>query len=105
MHYVGSENTRLQKKVMIFISVALQPNSGLGSLVLDVAGSSAVRHTASSTLLKEWLDLGRGANYTKQTQETSIHICSGIRTRDPSNRAPADLRLRPHGYRNRLMTL
>ena len=34
---------------------------------------------------------------TQQTQETSIYALSGIRTRDPSNRAAADLRLRPHG--------
>jgi len=34
---------------------------------------------------------------TQQTQETSIHALSGIRTRDRSNRTAADLRLRPHG--------
>jgi len=33
--------------------------------------------------------------HTKK-HETSIHALSGIRTRDPSNREAADLRLRPH---------
>jgi hypothetical protein len=33
------------------------------------------------------------------TQETNIHALSGIRNRDPSNQAAADLRLRPRGYR------
>ena len=32
---------------------------------------------------------------TQQTQETNIHVLSGIRTRNPSNRAAADLRLPP----------
>jgi hypothetical protein len=36
-----------------------------------------------------------------QTQETNIHTLSGIQTRDPSNQAAADLRLRPRGYRGR----
>jgi hypothetical protein len=36
-----------------------------------------------------------------ETQETNIHALSGIRTRDPSNQAAVDLRLRPRGYRGR----
>jgi hypothetical protein len=36
-----------------------------------------------------------------ETQQTNIHAFSGIRTRDPSNQAAADLRLRPRGYRGR----
>jgi hypothetical protein len=39
--------------------------------------------------------------YNIETQETNIHALSGIRTRDPSNQAAADLRLRPRGYRGR----
>jgi hypothetical protein len=34
-----------------------------------------------------------------ETQETNIHALSGIRTRDPSNQAAEDLRLRSRGYR------
>jgi hypothetical protein len=40
-----------------------------------------------------------------ETQETNIHAFSGIRTRDPSNQAAADLRLRPRGYRGRLVNI
>jgi hypothetical protein len=36
-----------------------------------------------------------------ETQETTIHALSGIRTRAPSNQ---DLRLRPRGYRGRQTT-
>jgi hypothetical protein len=36
-----------------------------------------------------------------ETQKTNIHALSGILTRDPSNQAAADLRLRPRGYRGR----
>jgi hypothetical protein len=32
-----------------------------------------------------------------ETQETNIHALSGIRTRDSSNQAAAELRLRPRG--------
>jgi len=39
------------------------------------------------------------ANVTQQTQETTIHVLSEIRTGDPSIRATADLRDRPHGHR------
>jgi hypothetical protein len=41
------------------------------------------------------------AQHNIETQETNIHALSGIRTRDPSNQAAADLRLRPGGYRGR----
>jgi hypothetical protein len=33
-----------------------------------------------------------------ETQETNIHALSGIQTRDPSNQAAADLRLRPRKH-------
>jgi hypothetical protein len=39
-----------------------------------------------------------------QTQETNIHALSGIRTRDPSNHAVTDQRLRPRSHRDRLAT-
>jgi hypothetical protein len=39
--------------------------------------------------------------HNRETEETNIHTLSGIRTRDPSNQAAADLRLRPRGHRNR----
>jgi hypothetical protein len=49
--------------------------------------------------------VAKASTYTGQhnieTQETNIHALTGIRTRDPSNQAAADLRLRPRGYRGR----
>jgi hypothetical protein len=49
--------------------------------------------------------VAEASTYTGQhnieTQETDIHALSGIRTRDPSNQAAEDLRLRPRGYRVR----
>jgi hypothetical protein len=37
---------------------------------------------------------------TQQTQEADIHDFSGIRTRDLSKQATAELRLRPHDHRD-----
>jgi hypothetical protein len=37
-----------------------------------------------------------------QTQETKIHVPSGIQTRHPTNQAAADLRLRPRGHWDQL---
>jgi hypothetical protein len=42
---------------------------------------------------------GRYLNNTQQTQETTIHALSGIRTRDHSYQEAADPRLRARGYR------
>jgi len=61
------------------------------------------KHTPGSTPLYEWSArrTGRYLHNTQQTYQTDIHIFSGIRTRDPSNRANADLPLRPHSQRDR----
>jgi hypothetical protein len=40
---------------------------------------------------------------TQNSQETDIHASSGIRTRNPSKRAAADLRLRPRDHRHQLV--
>jgi hypothetical protein len=37
----------------------------------------------------------------QHSQETDIHDQGGIRTYNPSKRAPIDPRLRPHGHWNR----
>jgi hypothetical protein len=51
--------------------------------------------------------VAEASTYTGQhnieTQETNIHSLSDIRTRDPSNQAAADLRLRPRGHWDRLI--
>jgi hypothetical protein len=49
--------------------------------------------------------IGHYLHNTQQTQETNIRVLSGIRTRDPSTRAAADLCFRPHDHRSRQMWL
>ena len=48
---------------------------------------------------------GHCLHHTEQTQQTNIHVLSGIGTRVSSNRAAEDLRLRPHyhGYQPSLL--
>ena len=46
---------------------------------------------------------GRYLQNTQQKHETNIHARRGIRTRDPSNQADADLRCRTYGHRDRLL--
>jgi len=59
-------------------------------------------HTAGRTLLIEWSACRTDLylHTTHQTQQKNIHALSGIRTRNPSNRATAGLHLRPHGHRD-----
>jgi hypothetical protein len=85
-------------------SVALQPKSGLGRLIVEASRSHKTRHTTSGrTSLNEWSARLRGCflHNTQETQQTNIHALSRSLTRDPSKQAAADVRLRPHGYRNR----
>jgi hypothetical protein len=56
-------------------------------------------HTHGRIPLDEWSTHRRGHFYT---QESNIHSQSGIRTREPSQRAGAILRLRPHSHRDSL---
>ena len=57
-------------------------------------------HTPGRTTLNK-LKARRRARYLQQTQGTNIHTLTGIRNHDPSDQAAADLRLRPHGHRDR----
>jgi len=36
-----------------------------------------------------------------KTEQTDVRALSGIRTRDPNNKAASDLRRRPHGHQYR----
>ena len=78
--------------------------SGLGRLIFEVSRLDTHTHTPGRTHLEEESarHRGRSLHNVHQTQETNIHALSGFRTRDPSNRAAADLRFRPHGHRDRL---
>ena len=64
------------------------------------------RQRESRTPLDEWSARRRGRylHNTHHSQQTNIHFLSGIRTRDPSSKAAADLRHRPHGYPDRPYT-
>ena len=96
----------LLKLYFNFFSVAPQPNSRLDRLIVEVSRPHTIRHTRTPgrTPLNEWSARRRGRylHNTQQTHETNIHAPSGIQTRDPSKRTAADLRLRPHGHRDRL---
>jgi len=61
------------------------------------------RERGSRTPLNEWSARRRGRylHNTHNSQETNIHFLSGIRTRDPSSKAAADLRRRPHSHPDR----
>jgi len=61
-------------------------------------------HTSGRILLNDWSACRRGRylNNKRQTQETNIQTLSGIRTRNLSNEASADLHLRPYSNRDRV---
>jgi hypothetical protein len=69
-------------------------------------GVSVITHiqTHGRTPLDEWSGRRRGLYQHRTTQETNSHAPSGIRTRDPSNQAAADLRLTRRGYWDRRLT-
>jgi len=46
--------------------------------------------------------IGLYLHYTLPIQQTKVHAPGGIRTRNSSGRQKADLRVRPHGQRDRV---
>ena len=92
-------------------STLFHATSLLGSLHRTQLGARAHTHTHThthtqnlpvGTLKTSGQPVPAAATYTTQhntqTPETNIPAVSGIRTRVPSNGAPADLRVRPHGH-------
>jgi len=57
--------------------------------------------TFGRTPLDEWTARHRDLYWRYTIRTANIHAPGGIRTRNPSKRASADSRLRPHGHRNR----
>ena len=59
-------------------------------------------HTRGRTSLNEWSARWKvnACKTHSTTTETNIHAFSGIQTHDCSNRAAADVCLRPHGHRD-----
>ena len=80
----------------------------IGGVVFVLSLLHTVRHTHTfgRTPPHEWSARRRGI-YLKheQTQDIDMHIFSGIRTHDPSQRATAGLRFRPLGHWDRLFVL
>ena len=77
-------------------SVAQPPRWDLDRLIVEVSRSHIIGRTHPLRLLwtsKQPFSL----HYTEQTQETNIHVLSGIRTRDPSYQAAVDLCIRQRG--------
>jgi len=58
-------------------------------------------HTLSLSLSERVISPSQRRLPKQQTQETNFHALREIRTRDPSNQASAELRLRPHCHRDR----
>ena len=83
-----------------FVHMAQQPNWGVGRLTVDVSRSPTIRstHTHPVGLLRTSDQLvAQAATYTRQNKHKrrTSHATIVIRTHDPSNKAAADLRLRP----------
>jgi hypothetical protein len=102
---------RKRKSCPFWFSVSQQPHSSLGRFIVDVSRSHTIRHTHThthgSTPLNDWsfCRSDRYLHITQQKKQTNIHAFSGSRTRYPSDRAAAYLRLRTHGYREERLTI
>jgi hypothetical protein len=91
------------KRQVFYFCCSAKAEIGPRLPLFEVSKSHTLRHTHPVGIL--WTSdqlVAEAATYTtQQTQETNFHALSGIRTRDPSNRAAADVRCIPHGYRDR----
>ena len=88
----------------VFFFEALQSQFSLRQLFFRFLDHTDMSHTPGRTSLSEW-PVRRRCRYphnTHQTQEKNIHAFSEMRTHDPRSHGAADLRLRPHGHRDRL---
>jgi hypothetical protein len=75
--------------------LALKPNSDLARLVLRLLDKTKLDTLTLGLLWTTDKVFAEAATYTTHNKykETNIHALSGIQTRDPNNRAAADLRL------------
>jgi len=89
----------------VYFSLVQQPMWGLGRLIVEVSKPHTVRHTQLVRLLwKSDQPVAEDWSYTTHNEhKTNNHAHSGFETHDPSNRAAANLRLRPHGHWDRLI--
>jgi hypothetical protein len=86
-------------------SLAPQSMSDLCRRIVEVSKPHTVRHTHLVGLLQtSYKPVAEDWTYTTHNNhKTKSHVHSGFQTRDPSNRAATNLRLRPHGHRDRLI--
>jgi len=93
---------------VLYFAVAQLANSGVSHLVVEITTSHAVRYTHTHTqthpvalLWKNDRFLAEAAKPQHPTNtETNIYVLSGIPTRNPSNEASPDLRLRRYLHRD-----
>jgi hypothetical protein len=83
-----------------FFFVALQPEAGLGCLVLSSLYHTQLDIQTWKDALNEWTSCHRGhyLHNTQQTQETNIHALIRISTCDSSNQTAIELCFRLHGH-------
>jgi hypothetical protein len=86
-----------------FFSVALRTNASYGLRIHEVSKSQTTTHhsryDSSGRVIGQMQRLLH--DHTHQTQQKNTHGPGGIRTRNLSSRAAADLRLRPRGRGDR----
>jgi hypothetical protein len=85
-----------------FFSWLSSPARAMASSFTRFLDHTQRRVTVGRTPLEEWSARRRGLYLTTHT--TDIHAPHGIRTHDRSRRAAVDLRLRPRGHWNWLLT-
>jgi hypothetical protein len=92
-------------------SVTQQPKTGIGRLIVELSTLHKLKHarahththTHCTTPLRV-LSSSRSGCYqhnTRLQKEKNINVLGGIRTHDPTNRAPVDLSLTQHCHRDR----
>ena len=82
-----------------FFSVAQQPNSGLGRLIVDVSTSHNNYTHAVEPCRRDSYQ-----HNTEETQEAVIHALSGIQALDPNNQIAADTKHMPVNYLGNVST-
>ena len=83
------------------------PPVGYGLLIHEVSGSHTTTHRTRYVFSGRVISPTQRPlpDNTQQSQETDIHDPGGIRTRNPSRRAAADLRLKPRGHWDRQLAV
>ena len=72
--------------------MAQQPLMGQGFLIVEDSRShSDTPHTVGALRMSDQPDAETSIDSTQHSHETDIHAPGGVRTHNPSKRAPADL--------------